>query len=204
MAIPQGQMSSITVPDVLLPPEERAFQRLVSHEMGPLAIEDTSLGLLYQPWTATYNKGTGEITLTPNTTGSPVLFGQTVFNISYLNFTFDQNARETLVWKIGSSTYFYWYDTQVGQTVTDNLGTSILSAVIQLDDKRQTQSSANDMILWYTKADGLGTYTLYNKLQRDRFLIEYEMATLLPVPYLHNVGMHYGLRIQLTLSSETS
>jgi len=211
MAIPaenpldiQGRLSTVPVEDVFLPPEARAFKRLISHEMGPLAIEDTSEGLLYQPWTLTYNKITGEITVTPNTTGPPVTLVTIVFGITDINFTFDQNARLTITWKVAGNTYLFWYDTSLGQTVIEDLGTTLVSAVIQLDDKRATQSAPSDMTLWYTKEDGGGTWTLYSKLQRDRFTIEYEMGTLLPVPYLHYVGMHYGLRIQLILSSETS
>jgi len=202
MAIPQGRLSTVPVEDVFLPPEARTFKRLTSYEIGPLGIEDMTLGLLYQPWTLDYNKLTGEITMTPNTTGSPIVLGITVMDILDINFTFDQSGRLSFAWKTLTNTYLYWYDTALGYTVTTDLGTDILSISLQLDDKRATQSVVNDMILWYTKADGLGTCTLYNKLQRDRFTVEYEMATLLPVPYLQNVGMHYGLRVQLQLSSE--
>lgn len=203
MAIPQGRLSTTPVEDIFLPPEARAFKRLVSHEQGPVAIEDTSMGLLYQPWTLSYDKISGEITMLPNTTGIPVVLITIVFGITDITFTFDQNARLTIAWKLDTgNTYLFWYDSFLGQTVTEDLGTDIISSAIQLDDKRATQSSFSDMILWYTKDDGFGTYTLYNKLQRDRYTIEYEMATLLPVQYIHNTGMHYGLRVQLILSSE--
>jgi hypothetical protein len=204
MAIPQGRMSTTPVEDIFLPPEARPFKRLISHEIGPVAIEDTSLGLLYQPWTLTYNKIDGTITMLPNTTAIPVVLPTIVFGITDINFTFDQNGRITIAWKVAGNSFLFWFDSSLGYTVTEDLGPDLVSVAIQLDDKRATQSSTNDMILWYTKEDGAGTYTLYNKLQRERYLDEHIMSTLVPHPYLWNIGMHYGLRIQLVVSSEKS
>ena len=200
MAIPEGRMSTEVVEGTFGIPENRVFYALTSYEMGPIAIEDTTEGLLYQVWVLTYDPATGVITATPETTG-PAVEIATISGLISLSFTFDQNGRITYVYTTAVSAYMYWYDTALGHTTTTDLGSDCITPAILLDDKRNTQSNANDMLLWYTKDDGGGTYDLYMLRQRDRFLTEYLMESGLPYPYIHNIGMNNGLRLQLALKS---
>jgi len=194
-----GGLSSTPVPGDIAPPENRVFYALTSYELGPLAIEDTTEGNTYQNWTLTYNTGTGLMTATPETIGFPVPT-LTVPGIIYLTFTFDQNGRISYTWMTETSSYLYWYDTALGMTVTTDLGSDVITPSIALDDKRVSQNSANDMLLWYSKPDGGGAYNLYMLRQRDRFLTEYLMESGISTPYITKLGMNDGLRVQFTVS----
>lgn len=198
MAIPQGRMSTVPVIGEYLPPEGVSPHPYTTFERGPVDVEDTTKGLLYQDWQLVWEPGTGNFVLTARTTGESYIIGNS-FLVTYASFTFDNSGRVTFAWSNDVSSYLYWYDTAQGQTVTDDLGVNVITPTIYLDDKRKTQDTANDMLLWYTKADGLGTYTLYMKEQRDRFLIEYEMATTLESYKITACGMTKELRVQIRL-----
>jgi len=194
--IPEGRLSTTLVTGLYLDPEDQQKFPLVSHERGPIAIEDTSEGLLYQNWVMTYVAG--DLVAAPEDTGSPSIV-LTVADIIFVSFTFDQNARITITYSTLTSSYIYWYDSSLGMTVTTDLGSDVITPSIFLDDKRDTQNGVNDMLLWYTKSEGGGTYELFMLRQRDRFLTEYSMATGLTAPYIYNLGMSSELRIQLSL-----
>jgi hypothetical protein len=199
MAIPQGRFSTTVVEGDYLPPEGIATHPITNYERGPIAIEDTSEGLLYQNWMLTWDSGTGDVTITPETTGSPVV----VLNIPliiFISFTFDQSGRASFAYMTDTSSYLYWYDTALGQTVTTDLGSDVYTPVLYLDDKRSTQNGVNDMMLYYTKEEGGGTWAVYSRLQRDRFLTEYEMETGQEAGYIAALGMTGELRVQLVLS----
>lgn len=201
MAIPQGRLSTELVEGAYREPENRKFYSLISYERGPIAIEDTSEGLLYQNWTMEWDADTGNFNLTGETTlvTTTVI---TVADVVSLSFTFDQNGRVTITYVTNVSSYLYWYDTALGSTVTADLGANVITPCIYLDDKRSMQSTASDMLLFYTKSDGGATYTLYMLRQRDRYLTEYVLQTLLPNPYIHNVGMTSELRIQVMIKGK--
>ena len=200
MASPQGGLSTIPQAGIIGDPDNRPFYALESYERGPIAIEDVSEGLQYQNWTLTWDSGTNVLTATPETTGPPVSL-ITEADLIYMTFTFDQNARISFTWTTSVSSFLYWYDTQLGQTVTTDLGADVITPTILLDDKRETMNSTNDMLLWYTKEEvGGGTYELFQLLQRERFLIESSEATGLFHPYLTNIGMANNLRVHIVLS----
>lgn len=200
MAIPEGRLSTVAVPDEYLPPEGPVPHPLTTYEAGPYDVEDTTKGILYQTWRLTWDMGTGDFTLYAETEGWSYVIGNS-FDVVSASFTFDKAGRVTFAWTNSVSSYLYWYDTGQGQTVTDDIGNDIFTPTVYLDDKRNTQNQANDMLLWYTKSDGAGKYNLYMKIQRERFLIEHEMATGLDAYYIIACGMHKGLRVQLQLRS---
>ena len=191
--IPQGRLSTVPVLGVLLPPEHFPFTSLTNYERGPIAIEDTSQGLLYQNWKLTYSAG--NLIATPDI-GAPVIV-LAVAGLIHVTFTFDQNARISIAYSTAVSSYLYWYDSALGMTTTKDLGAAVITPSIYLDDKRAAESAANDMLLWYTKAEGGGTYELFMLRQRDRFLTEYSMATGLSNRRIKNVGMSDVLRVQI-------
>ena len=200
MAIPEGRLSTdwAATESQYSIPEDRVFYAYSNYERGPIAIEDTSEGLLYQTWTFSWDESTGDITATPETTGSPTV----VHNIpacSLISCTFDQNGRVAIAYINGSS-YLWWYDSALGSRTTKDLGNDVFSVSLYLDDKRSTQNTDNDMLLWYTKQNA-GQWDLFMARQRDRFLTEYPMYTGLDVGFIHNSGMSYGLRGQLSIMS---
>ena len=201
MAIPQGRLSTTVVEDVYLPPEGTITDYYTSREAGPIAIEDTSEGLLYQTWILTYDKPTGDFIVTPTITGSPSTI-ITVADVKYVSFTFDQTGRVIIAYSTSVSSFLYWYDTGVGQTVTTDLGSDVLGPTIYLDDKRYTQSAPSDMLLWYTKEEiGGGTFELFMLLQRERYLIEYLWLLTYLLLILKDLGllMVYVFKLNLVL-----
>lgn len=200
MAIPQGRMSTVPVIGEYLPPEGVTPHPLTTYEAGPVDVEDTSEGLLYQTWRLTWDIGTGNFILRAETTLQEYIIGTSTL-VSHASFTFDQSGRITFAWTNDVSSYLYWYDTQLAQTVTEDLGAAIFTPTIYLDDKRATQNVVSDMLLWYTRPDGVGKYNLYMKIQRERFLIETEMLTQLESYYIIACGMTGGLRVQLRMRS---
>lgn len=199
MAIPEGRLSTdwAATESQYSMPEDRVFYAYVNYERGPVAIEDTTEGLLYQNWTFSWDSGTGDVTATPES--GPA---QVVHNIpacSLISCTFDQNGRVNIAY-INGNGYLWWYDTALGSRATRDLGSDIFSLSLYLDDKRETQNTDNDMLLWYTKQNG-SVWDLYMAIQRDRFLVEYSMYNGLDVGFIHNSGMSYGLRGQLSIMS---
>jgi len=200
MAIPQGRLSTIPVQGLILEPEDRPYYGMISYERGPIGIEDMSQGLLYQNWTMTWDPNTFNLILTPETTGNPSI-ALNVPDITYFTFTFDQSGRVSIAYTTTTSSYLYWYDTALGYTTITDLGTDVSSPTINLDDKRGTQDTVNDMMLWYLKGTP-GNYFLYSLLQRERFLIEHLQGTGFTEGNILTVGMGDNLRVHLRLSGD--
>jgi hypothetical protein len=148
----------------------------------------------YQVWHLTWDFASGDFTATPQTTGTP----QVVLNaasVTQCSLAFDNNAHINVAYISNNTAYLYWYDTQIANWTTTVLGSDVVSVMLTLDDKRETQTSANDILLWYTKQNVDDTYNMYTKEQRDRFLVEYDMGAF--QPYLYKLGMNKGLRVQV-------
>lgn len=199
MAIPQGRMSTVVVEGVYLPPKDRISYPLAPYEIGPYALGDTTRGLIYQVWSLVYDTGNGEMTLIPEVTGIPEVV-LTVLDVIHVSFTFDQAGRITIAYTTTNSSYLYWYDTDLGTTTTTDLGVGVVTPTVALDDKRITQNDVSDILLWFTRVIP-GGYSLFNSLQRERYLIEYLMATGLSAGNIRKAGMSSETRVQLTLST---
>lgn len=199
MAIPQNRMSTQPVLDDYLEPDDRARPFMsVDYEDGPIALNDPSAGLSYQPWTMSYNSLTGDFTVTPETTGSPSVVYNTP-NVIQLSFCFDNNGHVNISYQKDDDTaYLYWYDTLAAGWVTSLLAAGTNFPVLSLDDKRTTQTQANDMLLWYTRQQPDLSWNLYKREQRERFETEQLMATGV-YPYTIKAGMHKGLRGMVAL-----
>jgi hypothetical protein len=141
-----------------------------------------------------------DFTLTPQTTGSPVVV-HSVADVTQLSFCFDQNANFTIGYTALGVAYLYWFDTSQSMYVTTPSGEGAISPAVTLDDKRNTQTQANDMILMYTKQEIDLSYTLFMRMQRERFEDEYQMAINVR-PHIVNLGMNVGLRVQVTMQTE--
>ena len=198
MAIPEGRMSTQVIEGEFLPPDNRNFFSVYNYEKGPIALEDTSEGLLYQDWRLEWESNTGNVVVYPETSGGSLI----ILNlpaVRYITFTFDQNGRISASYSTDTSSYIWWYDTALAQRVTTDLGADVITPSLHLDDKRSTQNAANDMLLWYTKQELAGTYELFMLRQRDRFLTEYSMSTGLVYPYIGKIGISDELRVQIQL-----
>jgi hypothetical protein len=196
MTVREHRFSSIVLEAPWLEADSRARYLAEDYEAGPKAIQDVSEGLDYQIWQMRWEHLTSTFVLTPETFGAPISF-HTAPLVDHCSFCFDQNGNATLVYRTAGSYELYWFDTNInGYTITAY--PEFTSAMLSLDDKRQTQTNSSDMLLWYTIQQPDLSYNLYNREQRDRFLNAYLFAENTP-PYIYKAGMNTQLRGQLEL-----
>lgn len=158
------------------------------YELGGVALHDPSQGLRYQKWTCEVVgddiKLYGEI--------APVIIAFTRSGVTEVSLAFDQNMNPFIAFVQNGDAKFWWYDTAVqAQIFTDLNGERPRTA---LDDKRKLQSGSSDIILCYTR-----TGTLYMRQQRDRFTIEYQLATDV-VGTIRRIGMNRINRFQIEMA----
>jgi hypothetical protein len=202
MSIPQNRLSDVPEVGAYLPPDDIDHTLNDDWERGPVALNDVSQGMAFQDWHLTF--AAGQFTLTPSDVGTPtpIVTGEEPLDSVQCSFAFDQNGQPAIVWIDSSDAgHIWWLDIQTGQPEIFDFQNPVTSVALCLDDKRSRQVRVNDMLLWYTiPAAGPDHYSLYHRLQRDRFTDIYPMAD--PVwPYIHKLGMNDGLRVQITLST---
>ena len=197
MSIPQNRLSDEPVPAPYIPPDDLVHALNEDWERGPIAVNDSSGGMANQDWKLTFSGGV--FTVTPQTTGSPTDYLSGIDSIQ-CSFCFDQNAQPNIAWIDSSNIgHLYWYDTQNAMFDTLDLVTPVFGIALTLDDKRPREVRINDILLFYTIASG-GGHALQHRRQRDRYTDIYPLAD--PVwPYIHKLGMHEALRVQISLST---
>lgn len=194
--MPENALSTEPVQGVFLYPDNvTPRKRIEDFELGGTAIQDPSNGLEVQPWFGYWSALDNRVYLRPNITGTPIDLGIVQANVVEMSFTFDQNMRWVLALLLADdSLKFYWYDTVIsGYTISTY--TDIYSAKLSLDDKRakSIQLDTSDVILTYVKND----QSLYTRVQRDRYEIEYLMTIDVPNNYrIINFGMAKNNRLQ--------
>jgi len=197
MAIPENRLSTSLVERLWIPPDERERPTFtVDYEFGPIALNNTSKGLFYQPWTLSYDAGASNLIVTPEVTGPPVVVLNTP-GVTQCTLAFDQNGNVTIGFTGGGVPKLYWYDTLAANYVITTFDADAIFPTVCLDDKRFTQSNSSDILMFYTRPV-LGLYNLYYRQQRERF----ETPRLLKTdtyPYLYKAGMNYGNRVQIAL-----
>jgi hypothetical protein len=197
MAIIQNRMSKVPVPDDYFPPDDIAHGLLQVIEAGPVAVGDSSGGQTFQDWILTWDNGTGDFTITPQTSGSPVVVTNAA-GVIQLGLAFDQNGQPSVCYNTATNGFLYWFDSSEPGFVTTDFGSSVLSLSLTLDDKRDRQTQVNDVILWYTKV-GASDHDLFNRIQRERYTEETLMATGV-LGTIVQVGMHVSWRLQVSTS----
>ena len=116
-------------------------------------------------------------------------------DITEMSFTFDQNGRPSVVYVQYGIAKIWWYDSTVGGMANTLIGSGVISPKIILDDKRQTQTDSSDIVLGYIR-----NKNLYYRQQRDRFGVEYLLATGV-VGRLQKLGMGNNLRLQFVVAN---
>ena len=200
MTIPDNRLSTQVLEAEYLDPDGRDRELDEDYEMGPLDLNDPQLGLNYQVWHLTYNSGTGNLLVTAETTGQSAVI-LNVPNLTQCSFAFDQNANISISYTASGVAYRYWYDTQVANHVTTNLGADVIGPHLTMDDKRAAEFNVNDILMWYTRQQLDLSYNLFYTQQRDRYEIERLLATNVR-PYVWKLGMHKALRVQVSLRTE--
>ena len=203
MAVLENRLSTTVVSADFLDPDGRVRTLMNDFEAGPVGINNTTQGLFYQTWEMTYDSGTGDFTVTAETNLATAVPLSGVLGVTQLSFCFDQNARVNIAYTQGGQAKMYWFDTAVGSYVTTVLDFGVTTPHLSLDDKRSTQQQSSDMLLFYTKEVAEGSWNLYHRFQRERFLNEYLYATGVR-PYIFSVGMHEQLRVQIGMAETVS
>lgn len=197
--IPNNKLSLQPVEGNYNAPDNLYTSLTEDYELGGKAIQDTSEGLDFQIW-----KGSvigNVVVLEPQTQGDAVsIFTES--NIREFRFTFDQNMR----WVAATITadkmaHLHWYDSSVEKyIVTDYPG--VTSIHLSIDDKLDldVQIGQSDVIFTYLKGD-----TLYNRSQRNRFLVEYKLYQLPRYDcMITNFGMTDKRRVQFDIKQRTT
>lgn len=198
MALPNNIASSLSVSDLMIPPDDQVTGPLEDFERGGSGINQPDAGLNVADWRCYVDESNGADVYLQRGASLPTLIFS-VPGITAVSFTFDQLMRPAVVYMLGTSAYFRWFDPTVNDYVTTNLG-EIRDPRVSFDDKRETQvADRGDVIIAYLKLTG-GSLGLYYRQQRDRYGVERALRTGLPTnTRLRAVGMNRGLRMQFEL-----
>lgn len=195
--LPDKQLSSEYVPGVMLPPDDEPRRPLHDYEMGGVALQDPSQGLLVQSWHCYYDELLQTVFVEAPNLGLPIaLFEQE--SIIELSFCFDQNMRWCCVYKlIDGNAYLRWYDSTEQSYVITQLAIGTITPFLALDDKRPNQLGASDAILTYMRKHPKEPQfnNLYFRAQRERFAIEYTLKEKLKGS-ISGFGMANKLRME--------
>lgn len=197
MAFPDNELSTSAVVGDFIGGRVQTVSIDEDFESGGIALNDTSESFFFQVW-RTFILGSLDVYIeAPNT--SPILLYEGAEAVTEVSATFDQNMRATLAFVENTEAKLQWFDTSVGAQVITNFGSTVLFPRVSLDDKRAKFIGSSDIIFTYIR-DG----NLYHRLQRDRFDIEYLLASdVLPeeLSFLRRVGMSSVNRFQFEIFS---
>lgn len=185
---PQNVLSTPNVPADFLPPRNVMKQMLIDYELGGIGIQDASQGLRVQTWK-------GEIIGNDVVLSAPAVAPTVIYSepgITELSITFDQNMQPFIAYMVDYEVCrFRWFDTTISQFVVTTLPAGSFSPRCVLDDKRPAATAWSDIILTYIRGG-----TLYFRMQRDRYLVEYALTTGLNAHVLGSFGMNLRYRLQ--------
>lgn len=166
MALPDNELSSTPISAPMEFQKEKKVARRSDFEYGGTDLNDASDGLLVQEWNVYISDDLTQIIAKDEAENETVLYTGT--GLTAVSCTFDQNMRPTYAFIEEGDTKLNWYDSTIPGFVVTNYGTTYFWPKVSLDDKRDLQSSASDIIFAYVRNDNL-----YMRVQRDRFLTEY-------------------------------
>ena len=187
--LPDGVLSTTPQPFVFSGGRSLSVSKVVDYEIGGIALNDASEGMLYQRWRCQLIRGQ-VIVDAPSVSPFVLMENEDIEEVS---ITFDQNMRIALAYVEAGTAKLYWYDSTIPGYDTITLPAGSITPRISLDDKRSLQTGNSDIILAYVRSG-----SLYYRQQRDRFLIEYELATGITTG-LVKIGMNNRWRFQFML-----
>lgn len=187
--MPLQTLSTVPVIGKYLTPDNSDILPLVDYELGGVGIQDPSKGSRFQVWKLEYVSG--HVLLSAPNTARILLFDRP--KITDLTLAFDQNMHPFVAFTNDDQSTFWWYDTVSNSQIFTDLPSGCMYPKACTDDKRSTQTASSDIILAYIRAG-----TLYFRAQRDRYLIEYPLASGLTAR-LNKIGMTSQNRVQFKL-----
>jgi hypothetical protein len=187
---PQNRLSTTRILSPIIGARKKTVGDTIDFEDGGIGLFDASEGLLYQEW-RTETDGTSIKISSPNTSLTTLYTGVDIISISC---TFDQNMNPVYSFIEEGQAKLRWYDSSIEDYRTTNLDGSFPK--VFLDEKRPILIGSSDVILAYTK-----NASLYFRLQRDRYEIDYLLATGIGCyGRLKNLGMGKNNRLQFQFS----
>jgi hypothetical protein len=196
--MPEARISTTPVVAEYQSADALSGEKLQDFEQGGIALGDPTQGLNVQTW---------ELRVLGNDVRVRPLGGTytTVFTeagIQEIGLAFDQNMNPTIAYRAGGVCKLRWYDPTPGNqrfVTTSYPGTRDIR--ICLDDKRPERRDFSDILVFYLK-DAPDAYrqTVYMRMQRDRYLVEYNIGQL-PVGAnaLYKVGMAKNYRLKFSV-----
>lgn len=188
--IPDMVLSTASMPAVFVGGRAFPVQKHIDYELGPIAIQDASRGVDYQMWRTRMQNDYVYLSA-PNVQEFVLL---DLPEITEISFTFDQNANVIFAYVQDGIAKLYWFDASVGDYVTTVFGADVLTPRITLDDKRLTQRSVSDVLLFYQRDS-----KLMMRMQRERFSIEHALASGVTDGVV-KCGMMRNLRVGVQLA----
>jgi hypothetical protein len=170
------------------------------HELGGIALQDPTQGLLVKEWTASLVGN--DIRIYPSTNANDFIVAVTSPGITEFSLSFDQNMNWALAYMAAGILHFSWFDVGISTRVLIVLNNAEYSPFLSFDDKRRpaTLLNENDILLFYLKNNWL----CYRQ-QRDRFLVERQLVqfTNTEPMRIRRAGMNLGLRMQVEVENAT-
>lgn len=187
--------SALPIPEVLTRLDRGL---LIDYEMGGVSIQDPSQGMSVRVWKLWLDGS--NVVLAPDDAPylATVLFSGE--GITELTLAFDSNMTPVVAYVQAGVTKLRWYDLSLAPPsyVTTVIDGS--SPYLSFDDRRQRLISKSDAMLFYLR-DGI----VRLRLLRDRFLTEYDWATIpAGATQIVAAGFDSGFRMQLVFFSDTS
>src|SRR5690554_1553304 len=149
MSLPGDVLSSTPVPGYFLGARAQVFPDYIDYMDGGVALNDPSLGLNYQTWTAEI---VGDIVEDRIMLSAPAYPATTVYtgdDITEISLAFDQNMNVCVAFVEAGMAKLLWYDTTVQDMVVTELGAGVSHPRVALDDSREFNRANSDVILAY-------------------------------------------------------
>ena len=182
LPLPEPYLLEAKVLTDFISPRDKNYPLTESWDKGGVALNDTSEGLSKYEWFAWTD---GEHIYLKREDLEEVTVLVNDIDITEIDITFDQSMRICLAYVSNNQSKLLWYDTVTAKSVITLLGDNDVRPRVCLDDKRTINAGNSDIILAYQRNN-----SLYFRLQRDRYSIEYLLATDLEVQrFLWRIGM---------------
>lgn len=189
--IPENRLSTQPVPGAFLWPGKRVGYPMEARHIGGRDLSDPSSGLEVKVWTATYDVEAEEVRVSAPGSGTTTLFAAA--DLEEIDLAFDQNMRPIVAYVQAGEAKLYWYDPTIAGYTHTLLPAGSSTPRCALDDTRYQFQTQSDVIVAYVKAGAL-----YFRAQRDRYLVEYLLASSVPGG-LVRIGTNSQYRLQFEL-----
>lgn len=192
--IPDNRLSTTPQPATFIPPDDRYpvaanVGTPIDWELGGIAVNDVSQGLLVQVWEFTVTESM--ITVGPEGSPDPPTELIPAARVTEISGSFDSAMNPVLAYVQDEEVKLRWYDPDVTGYVTTAFP-GYRSPRLTLDDKRPGHDTDRDVLLFAMKGD-----TLVYRQQRDKYATERALSTDSTYHELGRVGMNRGNRVQI-------